>query len=420
MPLMSNIRSTCPIGLRTLGPVIAFLALCGITPAGGSEVPAAGQALPAWREGHLEVHHINTGRGDAVFFIFPDGTAMLFDAGEIADGARPEGYIPPRRPDASRPAGEWIGRYIRARHPGAEPALDFAVMSHFHGDHIGGIADVAAIVPIRVLLDRAGPDCDATPAPGTQSYRRFVAEHVGKGMTWRRFEAGRDDQIVLRHKPEAYPQFHVRHLAVNTEAWTGRGHETRPRFAEGQAIPSEENTNSAALLLRYGPFAYYLGGDLQEPMEQAIAWVTGPVDVHVANHHGSQAHPFFLSVLRPRVHIVQVWAVIQPRPAVFERLFDPSIYPGPRDVFLTNGLWPGRAEHFLERYEERVARLIDDYHPDVGRRYVEHFMPKVAADQGHIVVCVEPAGRTYRVIVLGDTDESFTVRSVHGPYESRP
>jgi len=51
----------------------------------------AGQPLPAWQEGYLDIHHINTGHGDAAFYIFPDGTTMLLDVGEMdptaADGS---------------------------------------------------------------------------------------------------------------------------------------------------------------------------------------------------------------------------------------------------------------------------------------------------------------------------------------------
>ena len=41
------------------------------------------QKLSPWTEGMLDLHHINTGRGDAAFHIFPDGTTMLLDAGEL-------------------------------------------------------------------------------------------------------------------------------------------------------------------------------------------------------------------------------------------------------------------------------------------------------------------------------------------------
>ena len=42
-----------------------------------------GDVLPKWQDGYMDIHHINTGMGDCTFFVFPDGTTMLFDAGEM-------------------------------------------------------------------------------------------------------------------------------------------------------------------------------------------------------------------------------------------------------------------------------------------------------------------------------------------------
>ena len=39
--------------------------------------------LSPWQEGFLDIHHINTGAGDSTFFVFPDGTTMLLDAGAL-------------------------------------------------------------------------------------------------------------------------------------------------------------------------------------------------------------------------------------------------------------------------------------------------------------------------------------------------
>ena len=47
-----------------------------------AQVAVVGEPLPAWQKGYLDLHHINTGRGNCAFFILPDGTTMLVDAGE--------------------------------------------------------------------------------------------------------------------------------------------------------------------------------------------------------------------------------------------------------------------------------------------------------------------------------------------------
>ena len=45
-----------------------------------------GQKLPKWTEGCLDIHSINSGRGECTFYILPDGTTMLVDAGEFHTG----------------------------------------------------------------------------------------------------------------------------------------------------------------------------------------------------------------------------------------------------------------------------------------------------------------------------------------------
>ena len=39
--------------------------------------------LPEWQAGYLDIHQISTGRGNAAYLIFPDGTTMLLDAGRL-------------------------------------------------------------------------------------------------------------------------------------------------------------------------------------------------------------------------------------------------------------------------------------------------------------------------------------------------
>ena len=63
---------------------LAVLTIALAPALGAAQPPVAppdptGGPLPAWQEGELDIHHINTGRGEASFFIFPDGTNQLVD-----------------------------------------------------------------------------------------------------------------------------------------------------------------------------------------------------------------------------------------------------------------------------------------------------------------------------------------------------
>ncbi|HVU32802.1 MAG TPA: hypothetical protein VHE61_05170, partial [Opitutaceae bacterium] len=365
---------------------LAILALvgCGVGfAAGAPALPVVGQPLPAWTRGELDIHQINTGTGNAAFFIFPDGTTLLLDAASVdRSETRPPFYDAPPRPDRSLRPGQWIVQYIRRMHPdGPGGALDYAMLTHFHDDHMGsltpgapksklgsyrltGITDVGDEVPIRRMLDRGWPGYDF-PRPlesdMIRNYRRFLAwQHEHRGLVIERFVPGRNDQLVLRRDPRAFPTVEIRNLAANGWVWTGTGTETRNRFTGG-AVPDENNC-SLAFRLTYGAFRYFNGGDMTgmlqpgDPacadMESAVAWVTGPVDVLAEDHHGydNAASGFFLSVLQPRVHILSVYAASQPSPGVMRRMLSEQLYPGPRDIFLTNTDWPGRREHLFRLF----------------------------------------------------------------------
>jgi beta-lactamase superfamily II metal-dependent hydrolase len=417
--------------------VFAWLSAAFVSAA---DVPVPGRPLPRWERGLLDIHQINTGTGDAALFILPDGTTLLLDAAGVnRTGEREPNYDAPARPDGSLRAGQWIARYVRRLHPdGERGALDYAMLTHFHGDHMGtlmpdspksksgayqltGITDVGDEILIRQMLDRDWPDYKyPAPSGGAMmlNYRAFLKWQIeNRGMKVARFEAGRVDQIVLRRAPGDFPNFEVRNIAANGFVWTGNGTEARNRYPAG--IVPVENNCSLAFRLSYGAFSYFNGGDMAGwlapnapawgEMESAVAWVTGPVDAYALNHHGTDdsANAFFLSVLQPRIHILSTYASSQPSPGVMRRMTSERIYPGPRDIFMTNSGWPGRREHMVKLFGEAETVWL------LGQ------IEKTAARQGHVILRVEPGGASYRVIVTDDRDESGNVLSVHGPYDSR-
>src|SRR5580692_6755835 len=129
--------------------IFAWSGLLLCLPAGAQVV---GQPLPPWTPGTLDIHQIQTGRGNAAYFIFPDGTTMLLDAGAIP--AAPGLEQGPARPDATRSPADWIVHYITQVSPRNPPTLDYALITHYHDDHMGAILQVARSIPISTLIDR--------------------------------------------------------------------------------------------------------------------------------------------------------------------------------------------------------------------------------------------------------------------------
>ena len=410
----------------------------------------AGKPLPPWKEGYLDIHHINTGHGDAAFYIFPDGTTMLLDAGEMdptAERTNSPRNAPPH-PNGSKRAHEWIVDYIKRVRPLPTPAIDYAVITHFHDDHYGsfyetakkstkgnyflsGITGVGDHLMLRKILDRGYPDYDYPIALKSDSIRNALMGNTGtaddykaisnywsflefqtkqNGTIVERFKAGSVQQIVLRNKPDKFKNFRVQNIKANGEIWTGKREETIqyfPAMSSKIYVPGE-NQLSLAMRIDYGDFRFYTGGDcpgiadlgapkwnnVETPMASAI----GEVDVAVMDHHGNRdaQNEFNIRILKPRVWIEQTWSSDHPGHEVLRRVTSTFLYPGPRDLFATNILEANK--NVIGTALERAYKSMD----------------------GHIVVRVTDEGKKYFVIILNDENEVNEVLAVHGPYESKP
>jgi beta-lactamase superfamily II metal-dependent hydrolase len=409
----------------TAGLFLLAAGLCA-QPSAPAEV---GQPLPAWSEGMLDIHHINTGRGDSIFHILPDGTTLLVDVGDGQANPLAAPFGMPTKPDNSRQAGEWIARYIlRALRSFPEKKIDYAIISHFHGDHLGevhagnkrsaegdyrltGISEIPEFIPIRTIIDRDWPDYNY-PAPPTsehyRNYRQFLDWQVKRrSLAVERFKPGQNDQLVLRHDAATYPTFEIRNLIANGRVWTGQGTDTRELANVKNGERLDENQCSIGFRITYGKFDYFSGGDLDatanvlmpgseswQDVEPAAAKASGPIDAMKANHHGSwnANSAEFLSLLRPRVIVVTSRADGHPAVNTYKRMTSKSLWPGPRDIFITN---------------VTPATQATTYNVD-----------KAQSQQGHVVIRVDSGGATYRVYVLDDSDEEQRVKAVFGPYRS--
>jgi hypothetical protein len=396
---------------------------------GLAELPLPGQTaeLTAWTPGQLDMHHISTGRASCAFFVLPDGTSMLVDAGDNFPRPGTEQFIIDHKPNASRRPGEWMGRYI-SRHLKAagRNELDYCLLTHFHSDHMGqvgpglpkskkgdylltGIADVAELVPVKHFVDRCYPDYSypiAQNDPHTMNYRALLKVAQAGGAKVERFRVGSGKQFPLQRQAGQYPGFSIRNLAANGEVWTGQGDGTRQVFPTLSALQAadypNENMCSIAFRMSYGKFDYFGGGDICQDtrygkypwrdMETPAAEAAGKVEVALANHHGyiDSMGPSVIRALQAKAYVIHAWDSAHPTMPALHNMLSQDLYSGPRDVFAT----AMKAENAI------AIRQVS----------------QMKSTNGHVVVRVSPGGDDFRIFVTSNADETDRVVGTFGPY----
>ncbi len=398
--------------------------------------------LSQWQEGYLDIHHISTGRGNATYFILPDGTTMIIDAGDISE-THPRTLSPRNstlKPNGNKSAPQWIIDYIRQFAPGDQaPVLDYALVTHYHDDHFGewdetrtiaansayrltGIMAVGNEIPISVLLDRGYTfpinlkSSDFREKEKDDEYHIVkTLEEYWKFITWHTKHSafknevlipGSASQIKLKYRAEKFQSFKVRNIAVNGIVWSGFAENEVDSLFKTEHYPGE-NPLSTCIKVSYGRFDYFTGGDINgvngfgesdmNAIESHVAPVIGPVDVATLNHHGNRdsQNAFYVRTLRPRIWIGQSWSSDHPGHEVLTRITSKDLYPGPRDLFTTD---------MLEANEVVIGEQIQ--HAYRNRH-------------GHILIRVYKDGNEYEIFVLNDLSERREIIDQWGPYNSR-
>ena len=226
--------------------------------------------------GSFGLIQLDVGQGDATLIVAPSGCAALLDGGPTGAG---DAVI--------KPSLAALG----------VTSLDFAIASHYHADHIGGLDEVDAgtgAVPIAAVYDRGGSYSTAT-------YTSYASHFAGKRQT-----LGLGQTLSLCGE-----------VAIRTVAVDGNGIST-----------TNENGLSVAVVVSYGAFDALVGGDLTgsgPDIETSIAAAVGELELYKVHHHGSltSSNDALVGAMLPTVSVIPVGAnntYGHPAPATVARL----------------------------------------------------------------------------------------------------
>ncbi len=203
--------------------------------------------------GKLRLTVLDVGQGDCLLLQTPQGRTVLIDGG----GANDE-----KTADQSDVGERVVLPFLRAQGIGH---LDVLVITHPHGDHVGGLAAVLRQESVGVVLDGT---CLPYPSPAYAQVRALIqSQHI----TYMRAVRG----MTLQLDPA------VRADILNPPA-QGNIYGTTPDN-------SSVNNYSAVLRIGYGRTHFLLDGDAQSEAEQSMLAAIPDLsaDVLKVGHHGA-------------------------------------------------------------------------------------------------------------------------------------
>src|SRR3990172_2853682 len=107
---------------------------------------SAAVAVAQTRRTTLDIYVVDVEGGNAVIFVTPSGESMLIDSGNGGAGAVRDAE-----------------RIVAAAKAAGLTKIDHLITTHYHGDHIGGLSELAKRIPIMEFIDH-GSNVQPNPA----------------------------------------------------------------------------------------------------------------------------------------------------------------------------------------------------------------------------------------------------------------
>ena len=240
----------------------------------------------------LDIYVIDVEGGNSQLYSSPSGESVLIDSGNGGAGAARD-----------------ADRVMAAVKDAGLKQIDHLITTHYHGDHVGGLPELATRVSIQEFIDH-GTNVQPTPQidPVLQQYAALYAKAKHRvvkpgdkvavnGLDWRIVTAG--GQVLANPLPGAG--------APNPYCASFKRHQVNP--VSGQPVGNTEDEQSVGSHVTFGKFRVLYLGDFTWNQEFELNCPTnriGTVDLFVASRHGqpSSNSEALVHAVQPRVTIM--------------------------------------------------------------------------------------------------------------------
>lgn len=212
-------------------------------------------------------------QGGCVVLVSPSGTAAVIDSGK-----------------GSSSDEDLLSFLHQLKDSGILNQIGYLVTTHFDADHIGKshliLQDTTLVSPNVIVYDRG----DVAPIPTSNIYNTYKTE-------------------ASKHDRRVPVPGNVVDLG---DGFTFTFMSCNGSLPNGTVIPvpsGNENAASVSVVVRYGGFDFFFGGDLETAQERGVATFAGDMDVIMLDHHGSNSDSNdsqFFQTLHAEVGIAQV------------------------------------------------------------------------------------------------------------------
>jgi competence protein ComEC len=244
----------------------------------------------------LDIYFIDVEGGQSTLIVTPKKETLLIDTGYAADGHTDVPSDPKQARDANR--------ILAAAHDAHIRQIDYLLITHFHRDHVGGVPELAQLIPIANFVDHGSPSADAMKDAETKN--AFDAYSKVRVMSRSRNPSPGEKlplqgvDVTVVSSAMATIDKAVQHKRTDNPTCPASGLDAADPY---------ENPRSTGVLVQFGEFSFLDVGDLTGTPLFRLACpqnLVGPVDVYLVAHHGGadSADPATFAAFAPRVAIM--------------------------------------------------------------------------------------------------------------------